>query len=96
MESRTFELLEFPKILGVLSGLAVSEPGVSACLKLKPFTSLDSIRLETAFFEQGAAWVGESGFVFPPFPELDGLFAYLENPKSVLDQDDLFALKQVP
>ena len=95
MESRTFELLEFPKILGVLSGLAVSEPGVSACLKLKPFTSLDSIRLETAFFEQGAAWAGESGFVFPPFPELDGLFAYLDNPKSVLDQDDLFALKQV-
>ena len=95
MESRTFELLEFPKILGVLSGLAVSEPGISACLKLKPFTSLDSIRLETAFFEQGAAWVGESGFVFPPFPELDGLFAYLENPKGVLDQDDLFALKQV-
>jgi DNA mismatch repair protein MutS2 len=95
MESRTFELLEFPKILGVLSGLAVSEPGVSACLKLKPFTSLDSIRLETEFFEQGAAWAGESGFVFPPFPELDGLFAYLDNPKSVLDQDDLFALKQV-
>lgn len=95
MESRTFDLLEFPKVLGVLSGFAVSAPGASACLDLKPFTSLDSITLETTLFEQAASWVGESGFVFKSFPELDGLFAYLDNSKSVLDQDDLFALKQV-
>ncbi|WP_419787948.1 endonuclease MutS2 [Pseudodesulfovibrio sp.] len=94
MESRTFELLEFPKVLGALAGFAVSEPGASACLALHPFQTLDEVRNATTLYEQCAAWVNESGFSFPPFPALDGMFTYLNNPKSVLDLDDLFALKQ--
>jgi len=95
MESRTFELLEFPKVLGALAGFAVSEPGASACRSIQPLDSLDAVNHAAALYEQAAAWVNESGFSFTSFPELDGMFAYLVNPKSVLDQDDLFALKQV-
>lgn len=95
MESRTFQVLEFPKILGALSGFAMSEAGVSACLALRPFEQLEDIQHSTELYEQGAAWVKESGFNLKTFPDLDGLFAYLERQNGVLDQDDLFALKQV-
>ncbi|MGL1862314.1 MAG: Smr/MutS family protein [Pseudodesulfovibrio sp.] len=95
MESRTFHVLEFPKILGALSGFAVSEAGVSACLALRPYDTLKGVRKAATLFEQGAAWVGESGFQFKSFPELDGLFSYLDSPSGVIDQDGLFALKQV-
>ncbi|MDD3312040.1 Smr/MutS family protein [Pseudodesulfovibrio sp.] len=94
MESRTFELLEFPKVLGALAGFAVSEPGASACRGLRPLNSLEEVRAAAELFEQCAAWVNETGFSFPAFPELDGMFAFLNNPKGVLDLDDLFALKQ--
>ncbi|MDC0336519.1 endonuclease MutS2, partial [Pseudodesulfovibrio sp.] len=95
MESRTFQVLEFPKILGALSGFAVSEAGVSACLELHPYDNLNGVRKAATLFEQAAAWVGESGFQIKSFPELDGLFTYLDRPIGVLDQDGLFALKQV-
>jgi DNA mismatch repair protein MutS2 len=95
MESRSFQVLEFPKILGALSGFAVSGAGASACLRLHPFKELAQVREALALYDQAAAWVGESSFVMRSFPELDGLFAYLEGPGSALDQDDLFALKQV-
>lgn len=95
MESRTFQVLEFPKILGALSGFAVSEAGAAACLELRPFETLDSVRHAATLFEQTAAWVSESEFVIPFFPSLDGLFTFLGNQNGILDQDDLFALKQV-
>ncbi len=95
MESRTFQVLEFPKILTALSGFAVSEAGLSACLKLRPFDALDEVKAASLLFEQGAAWAGETGFTLKAFPDLDGLFAYLENQNGVIDQDGLFALKQV-
>ncbi|QJB57681.1 Smr/MutS family protein [Pseudodesulfovibrio sp. zrk46] len=95
MESRTHQVLEFPKILKVLSGFAVSESGASACLKIKPLNALDDIHKAATLFAQAASWAGESGFRIKSFPDLDGMFAYLDNMKGVLDQDDLFALKQV-
>lgn len=95
MESRTYSVLEFPKILSALSGFAMSEAGLAACLELRPFDSLEDVKKASILFEQGAAWAGESGFTIKPFPELDGLFAYLERQNGVIDQDGLFALKQV-
>ena len=95
MESRTFQLLEFPKIIRVLSGFAVSEPGASACLDVCPFDKLDDVIHASVLFKQAADWVGESGFKFNPFPCLDGLIPHLESPIGVLDQDALFALKIV-
>lgn len=95
MESRTFQVLEFPKILKALSGFVVSEAGASACLKLHPFNEVDEVEHAARLFEQGAAWISESGFSFTSFPDLDGLFVYLDNQNGVIDQDGLFALKQV-
>jgi DNA mismatch repair protein MutS2 len=94
MESRSFQVLEFPKILGALSGFAVSEAGASACLKLHPFDTVDEVERALTLLGQAAAWTGESSFSIRPFPALDGLFAYLDGPGAALDQDDLFALKQ--
>ncbi len=94
MDSRTFSMLEFSKILKVLSGFAVSKSGASACRNLRPFDRIEAIHDAARLFEQAAAWVGESGFTLTGFPELDGMFAYLETPNGVLDHDDLFALKQ--
>ena len=93
MESRTFQVLEFPKILGVLSGFAVSEPGVSACLSIRPFETIAEVLRAGLLFEQAASWVNESGFTIRPFPELDGIFPHLESELAVLDQDALFALR---
>ncbi|MUM78216.1 endonuclease MutS2 [Pseudodesulfovibrio sp. F-1] len=95
MESRSFQVLEFPKILGALSRFAVSGAGASACLSIQPFKDIDRITEALVLMEQAAAWCGESSFALRPFPELDGLFAYLEGAGSALDQDALFALKQV-
>ncbi len=95
MESRTFHVLEFPKILGALSGFAVSEPGASSCLEIQPYPTVEEVCNAGALFEEAAAWVGESGFKLRPFPEMDGIFPHLESDKTVLDQDALFALKLI-
>lgn len=94
MESRTFQVLEFPKILKALSSFAVSEAGAAACLEIRPFETLDEVNEAGELYRQAAAWAKESGFGMKAFPDLDGLFAYLSNQNGVLDQDDLFALKQ--
>lgn len=95
MESRTFQVLEFPKILGALSGFAVSEPGASACLAIHPYDTLAAVRRAGTLFDQGAAWVGESGFSMRAFPEVGGIFPHLDSELAVLDQDALFALKVI-
>ncbi|WP_316900470.1 Smr/MutS family protein [Pseudodesulfovibrio indicus] len=93
MESRTFQVLEFPKILGVLSGFATSEPGASECLNIHPHSSLEAVLLANELFDQTASWVGESGFRMRAFPDLGGIFPHLSSELAVLDQDALFALK---
>lgn len=95
MESRTLQVLEFPKILSVLSGLAVSEAGAMACLQISPLDSLEAVSHRATLFDQGVAWAKESGFTLNSFPPIDGIFKYLERQKGVIDQDALFALKQV-
>jgi len=94
MESRTSQVLEFPKILNALSSFAVSEAGAFACKQIRPHDELDDVRAAAELYEQAASWAGESGFRMKAFPNLDGLFSYLDNQNGVLDQDGLFALKQ--
>lgn len=95
MESRTYQVLEFPKILDALSGFAVSDPGASTCLAISPYKTLEAVNRASVLFEQAAAWINETGYALHPFPELDGLFTHLESHITVLDQDALFALKVV-
>jgi len=92
MEPRTLHLLEFPKILKELSGLAVSEPGASAALALRPFSDALAVRLQLTLLDQALRWVRESGFKLNAFPDFGGFFPVLDSPQRVLDLDALSAL----
>jgi DNA mismatch repair protein MutS2 len=92
MEPRTLHLLEFPKILKELSGFAVSEPGATACLDLRPFSDALSVRLQLTLLDQALRWVRESGFRLNAFPDFGGFFPVLDIPHRILDLDALFAL----
>ncbi|SKA78514.1 DNA mismatch repair protein MutS2 [Paucidesulfovibrio gracilis DSM 16080] len=96
MDSRTAQLLEFPKILDALAGFAVSEPGAEACRELTPYDSLSEIRNQNDLVALAREWVGVTGFRLTWFPALDGLFAFAEARKQrSLDIDDFTALGQV-
>ncbi|MBU1248073.1 MAG: endonuclease MutS2, partial [Proteobacteria bacterium] len=95
MESRTLTLLEFPKVLELLAGRAVSEPGVSACLAIHPLESIEAVHLAGRLTEQAGRWASQSQFSLRSFPRLDGLFLFVDEKKQHLDLDGLFALAQV-
>ena len=95
MESRSLQLLEFPKVLLSLSQFAASEPGRQACRNIQPLTDADRLRAETELLRQAVAWSGESRFRLESFTSLDGLFAFLDRPKSFLEQDGLWAISHV-
>ncbi len=94
MEPRSLQLLEFPKVLKVLSGYSVSSSGAEACLDLSPMQEEDSINSMARFFRQGHNFVKETGFRLGNFPPLEGLFNYLIKPNNILDVDALYALVQ--
>ncbi|WP_027722420.1 endonuclease MutS2 [Maridesulfovibrio zosterae] len=94
MEPRSLQLLEFPKVLKVLSGYSVSSSGADACLALSPMPEADLINSTAQFFRQGQNFVKETGFRLSNFPPLEGLFQYLIKPNNILDADALFALVQ--
>ncbi len=94
MEPRSLQLLEFPKVLNVLSGHCVSTSGAEACLALSPMVDAGTINSTAQFFRQGQNFVKETGFRLGTFPPLEGLFQYLVKPNNVLDADALYALVQ--
>lgn len=95
MESRSFQLLEFHKILDVLSGFAKSEPGAFSCTRLPVLSDSAQIQKKAALFNQTLEWLDQTQFKLPWFPSLEGLFQYLDSGRGQLDQDALFALKNV-
>jgi len=92
MEPRTLHLLEFPKILRELSGLAVSEPGAAACLALAPYPTAQAAQHQLTLLDQALRWVRESGFRLAAFPDFASFFPELDIPHRILEQDALFAL----
>lgn len=92
MEPRTLHLLEFPKVLKELSGFAVSEPGVAACLALHPLATSQAVQQQLILLDQALRWVRESGFRLVAFPDFANFFPELDIPHRVLDLDALFAL----
>ncbi|SDL14152.1 DNA mismatch repair protein MutS2 [Maridesulfovibrio ferrireducens] len=94
MEPRSLQLLEFPKVLKVLSNFAVSSSGAQACLDLSPMREADTINSVSRFFRQGHNFSKETGFRLSIFPPLEGLFEFLIKPSNILDTDALFALVQ--
>lgn len=95
MESKSFQLLEFHKVLSILSGFAMSEPGAHACRAVAPSDDLTEVQRNSRLFTQAVEWLEQSGFKLGQFISLDGLFSYLDSKHAVLDQDALFALKTV-
>ncbi|GAU09575.1 endonuclease MutS2 [Desulfoplanes formicivorans] len=92
MDSRTLTLLDYPKVLELLSHHAFSLAGKGACRELMPCTSQDRLSHEVGLLQQALAWFGETGHVFPAFPELDGVLAFVGQPAAILDKDGLWAV----
>ncbi len=95
MEPRAATALELPRVLSYLAAFAVSEAGREACLALRPFADLEHIRREAVLFEQGRLWLLRSAVKPGPFPPVEGLLAYLEAPRALLDLDGLWGLRQL-
>jgi len=95
MERRTFQLLEFPKILSALADFAVTEAGRGLCLAAGPLPGAQAREEAHDLLVQALAWQGESGYTLPASPGLGGLFAYLGSPLAVLDLDALAAVRDV-
>lgn len=95
MERRTFQLLEFPKILTALAERAVTEAGRGLCLAAGPLPNPLAREEAHDLLAQALAWQDESGYTLPASPDLGGLFAYLGSPLAVLDLDALAAVRDV-
>jgi len=95
MSRKSFQLLEFPKVLADLAGYARSEAGAAACLALAPLDGPDQPGRELSLTRQWMAFLAEQRPELESFPDLEGLFAYLARPTQILDLDALFALSQV-
>ena len=94
MDSRTYRLLEFPKVLALLSGYASSEAGAQACREIEPLSEKDLAKA-APLLREWLAWTGETGFDIPAFPDISGLLAAVASPGEILDIDGLVTLLEV-
>jgi DNA mismatch repair protein MutS2 len=94
MESRTFSLLEFPKVIEALSSYCRSEPGKRAAAGIFPTRDLQDVARRQDLLRQGMAWAEECRVQCPTFPDLNGVFVYLSSPVRILDLDAVWALGQ--
>ena len=95
MEARSKLVLEFDKLLGHLAGLAVSDAAKAAIAALAPCADLAEIDRRAALFEQTRHWSESRGFAVHDFPDLSGVFAFLNSRNAALDIDALWALRKV-
>lgn len=92
MDSRTLQLLEFPKVLQHLSHFAVSEAGRDACLSLLPETDPARIAERAALVREAIHFCGHTDVRLSAFPDVAGVFSYLRSPLAFLDVDGLIGL----
>lgn len=95
MDSRTLQLLEFPKVLQHLSHFAVSEAGRDACLSLLPLSDPDRIAERSALVREVIHFCGHREVRLSPFPDVSGVFAFLRNPLAFLDLDGLVGVREM-
>ncbi|WP_290918630.1 endonuclease MutS2 [Halodesulfovibrio sp.] len=95
MEQRTIHNLEFRKVLERLADFAVSEAGTNACLSISPVSSHEEAQEQAQLFRQGQEWSRTVSVTLSSFPDLAGMFSFIDSPTAVLDLDDLWALRQV-
>jgi DNA mismatch repair protein MutS2 len=92
MDSRTLQLLEYPKVLQHLSHFAVSEAGRDACLSLLPETDPSRITERSALVREAIHFCACRDVRLSAFPDVAGVFAYLRSPLAFLDVDGLIGL----
>lgn len=92
MESRTFQLLEFPKVLNRLAEFAVSVPGRRACLAVRPFSDPEALLQCRGALLETVSLFRETGCRLSEFHDMDGVFSHVENERKTLDADGLWAL----
>ena len=92
MDSRTLQLLEYPKVLQHLSHFAVSEAGRDACLSLLPETDPARIAERSALVREILHFCSGRDVRLSAFPDVAGVFSFLRNPLAFLDVDGLIGL----
>lgn len=95
MDTRTLKALEFEKILEHLAAFCSSAAGSESVFALRPLQDLAAVQAEQILAVQAGLWKERAGSCLTDFPDLRGMFAYLENPSSELEVDDLWALRLV-
>lgn len=86
------QLLEYPKVLQHLSHFAVSEAGRDACLSLLPETDPVRIAERSALVREAIHFCAFKDVRLAAFPDVAGVFAYLQSPLAFLDVDGLIGL----
>lgn len=94
MESRTYLLLEFPKILEALAACCRSESGRRASHALTPAVDITDIERRQRRLRQCMAWIAETQTDCAAFPDVSGVWAYVQAPSRCLDLDALWAVEQ--
>jgi len=82
-------------VLERLADFAVSEAGANACLSISPVSSREEAQEQAQLFRQGQEWARTVSVTISSFPDLAGMFRFIDTPTAVLDLDDLWALRQV-
>ncbi|WP_045218969.1 endonuclease MutS2 [Desulfonatronum thioautotrophicum] len=87
MESRTLLLLEFPKILEALAACCRSESGARSASAIAPSSSHEDVARRQSRLRQALAWVGETRVDCPVFPDLSGVWAYVQSDTHAMPKD---------
>ncbi len=82
-------------MLDALARKAQSLPGREACLGISSFQNSFALEYARALFREAEVFFGENRFRPGDFPDLRGVFSFLESGRGHLDLDALFAIADV-
>ena len=95
MDDRTYKALEFDKVLEQFARFCLSEVGKQVALQLRPLGTLAEISKAGIVFEETQSWLAESEFNLVSFPDISGALAYIQSTDRLLDEDGMWAIKEV-
>ena len=93
MESRTYRLLEFPRLLTELSRLALSEGGRQRCLHIEPLDDSRSLAEARSLLAEGLQQPETIQEALTAFPDMEGVLGQLDRDVPV-DEDGLWGVSQ--
>ena len=97
VEERSLHVLEYDRILEILSGFCHAEAGKQAALALRPSADRQDIARRQALYDETRSWLAEKGGeAVPEFSDLGGILSYLEShPSPEVDAESLWVLRDV-